>query len=86
MMDRVKSAVRATLVVAGAVLLTFAVLFGGHWVDDGDGTCGGAYRPDIWLDRNGCEGTMALRATVAVAALGAGVSALLVAATRRSNQ
>ena len=32
-----------------------------HWVDVGDGTCGGVYRPDMWFGERRCEGRMLVR-------------------------
>ena len=42
----------AVLVLAGAILAVLAVGVGATWVDDGDGTCGAIYQPN--LARVGC--------------------------------
>ncbi len=60
----------ALLVAAG--LLVVAWLIGAHWVDVGDSTCGGVYRPDLWWTDGRCRGRMVLRVGV--------VGVLLVAA------
>ena len=42
----------ATLVLLGLILAGIAAGIGGTWIDDGDGTCGALYKPN--LSRIGC--------------------------------
>jgi len=42
----------ATLILLGVILAAIAAGIGGTWIDDGDGTCGALYRPN--LSRIGC--------------------------------
>ncbi|HEV3401398.1 MAG TPA: hypothetical protein VG078_06210 [Acidimicrobiales bacterium] len=70
------------MLLAGC-LLVVAFLVGGHWVDVGDSTCGGVYRPDLWFDDDRCRGRMLVRAGgVLVITAGA---VLLAVALRRSS-
>ncbi len=52
---------RLGLVVLAACLLAIALLIGAHWVDVGDSTCGGVYRPDLWFNEGRCRGRMLVR-------------------------
>jgi hypothetical protein len=42
----------AALILAGVVLAVFAMGVGATWIDDGDGSCGAIYKPN--LARMGC--------------------------------
>ncbi len=53
---------RVALIALAACLIATAFLIGAHWVDVGDSTCGGVYRPDLWFDERRCRGRMLLRA------------------------
>jgi hypothetical protein len=56
----------AALVILGLILAGIAAGIGGTWIDDGDGTCGALYKPN--LSRVGCSSKLM------PAALAAGVS------------
>lgn len=56
----------AALVILGLILAGIAAGMGGTWIDDGDGTCGALYKPN--LPRVGCT------TELMPAALAAGVS------------
>ena len=61
-----------------------AFLFGAHWVDVGDTTCGGVHRPDLWFDDDRCRGRMLVRAGGVLVLTAAG-AVLLAVALRRSS-
>ncbi len=73
----------AAALLAGC-LLVVAFLVGAHWVDVGDSTCGGVYRPDLWFDEDRCRGRMLVRAGGVLVLTTAG-AALLAVALRRSS-
>ena len=54
---------RAVSAFAGAGLLVAVWFSGAHWVDVGDETCGGVYRPDMWFNDDACRNRMLLRST-----------------------
>jgi hypothetical protein len=58
---------RAISAFAGAGLLVAVLFSGAHWVDVGDETCGGVYRPDMWFNDDACRNRMLLRSTWVVA-------------------
>ena len=53
-MDRAHNV--AALVLGGLLLAAIAVGLGSTWIDDGDGTCGAVYRPNV--ARVGCSGKL----------------------------
>jgi hypothetical protein len=59
---------RAALAVLGCLFLALAAGIGSTWVDDGDGTCGAVYTPN--LERMGCARKLA--PMVFASALGVG--------------
>jgi hypothetical protein len=75
---------RTAAALLGGCLLVVAFLVGAHWVDVGDSTCGGVYRPDLWLDDERCRGRMLVRAGGVLAFTAAG-AVLLAVALRRSS-
>jgi hypothetical protein len=58
---------RVISALAGPGLLVAVWFSGAHWVDVGDETCGGVYRPDMWLNDDACRNRMLLRSTWVVA-------------------
>ncbi len=58
---------RLALIALGVVLLLATVVLTTTWVDIGDSTCGGLYRPDIWANGGPCTARMALRGVGALA-------------------
>ena len=61
-----------------------AVLVAGTWVDDPpDSTCGSVWRTDLWMDRDDCVGSVAIRIVVALVLLG--IAVLLVVRSFRTT-
>jgi len=54
---------RAACALAGAGLVVAVWFSGAHWVDVGDETCGGVYRPDMWFNDGACRNRMLVGST-----------------------
>ena len=58
---------RASCALAVALCGVAAAWFASSWIDDPpDSTCGSLWRADLWIDRNSCVGTMAIRGGLTV--------------------
>ncbi|MEO6629551.1 MAG: hypothetical protein ABIP03_13415 [Aquihabitans sp.] len=67
---------RALLIFAGVILLATSAWFVSSRIDSGDATCGAAVIPTMRTGQDapsGCGRTMALRATLSVVILAAGI-------------
>lgn len=83
---RQATATRATLVLAGLLLIVTSVWFAASWIDTGDSTCASVFRPDVWTDdgtSGRCSPAMPIRAGIAATVAGAGLALLYAALARR---
>jgi hypothetical protein len=77
------SHVVAALILLGLILAAIAAGIGATWIDDGDGTCGALYKPN--LSRMGCTRKL-LPAGLVAGVLGGGAVLAWDAARRKSHR
>jgi hypothetical protein len=85
-MSAVKAEQRLAAALVGMGLLVVVFFTGSHWVDVGDETCGGVYRPDMWLNAHECRGRMMFRSAWVLVLLALAAILLVIAAKPRSRR